>query len=147
MWRLKRGCKQVYPFFFYLCFLSLWWIIVKKKTSIKDWWWRERERGHRQVGRKSGYGSTACGCKLRLGATWSGPKCSWASGRDTALRALLWFVIMWFFFCGASVWCAPTLRLFLAGEYWVAEQREGGAWVTVNYFCSTKNEQTRLEIH
>lgn len=38
-------------------------------------------------------------------------------------------------FCGASVWCAPTLRLFLAREYWVGEQKEGGAWVTVNYFC------------
>lgn len=38
-------------------------------------------------------------------------------------------------FCGASVWCAPTLRLFLAREYWVGEQREGGAGVTVNYFC------------
>lgn len=38
-------------------------------------------------------------------------------------------------FCGASVWCAPTLRLFLVREYWVGEQREGGSGVTVNYFC------------
>lgn len=50
-------------------------------------------------------------------------------------------------FCGASVWCAPTLRLFLAGEYWVGEQREGGTRVTANYSCWTKHEQTCRELY
>lgn len=88
---------------------------------------RERERQRESEGRKEG---VLQDLEWKAGAE----RCSWASGSGAQLRALLWFVIMWF--CvGPQFGFAPTLRLFLAREYWVGEQREGGAGVTLKYFC------------
>lgn len=87
-------------------------------------WW-ERSVGK---GGKGGYEAASESLQLEQ----RGVQLSlWQQRRTEGFIVICNYVI----FCGASVWFAPTLRLFLAREYWVGEQREGGAGVTVNYFC------------
>lgn len=90
---------------------------------------RERERGHRQVGRKSGYGSTACGCKLRLGATWSDlerPKVQlslWQGHCTEGFIVICNYVV--FFLWGLSLVRSHTEALFSWG---ILSSRTEGGW-------------------
>lgn len=110
------------------------WVYNRDRRKVRRARPGEGGRGLRERwmdGRTEGGGCKALSERLK--------GCSWATGSGAQLRALLWFVIMWF--CvGPQFGFAPTLGLFLAEEYWVGEQRQGGAGVTVKYFCSTERE-------